>query len=107
MGNNELKDKLLWGFFEPMFLAIIVIVLKIEKYVDEKYGPSIVVSDFWNWLYLVLIGLLVCVKGSEANGRLVASERGFGIQVREEYRRRCRIDIAAAAAAAAAAIASI
>ena len=46
MGNNELKDKLLWGFFEPMFLAIIVIVLKIEKYVDEKYGPSIVVSDF-------------------------------------------------------------
>ena len=40
-----------------------------------------------------------------------ASERGFGIQVREDYGRRCYIAIAAAvaaaAAAAAAAIASI
>ena len=35
-----------------------------------------------------------------------ASERGFGIQVREEYRRRCQIAIAAAVAAAAAAAAA-
>ena len=58
-----------------------------------------------NWFHVLIS--LVCVKGSEINGRLLASERGFGIQVREEYRRRCRIAIAAAVPAAAAAAAAV
>ena len=68
---------------------------------DEKYGPSIVASHFLNWFYAALIVLLICVKGSEANGRLLASERGFVIQVREECRRRGRVAIAVAVTAAA------
>ena len=59
-------------------------------------------SDFENCFYVPLIGR-VCVKGSEANGR--RERRGFGIQVRADYRRRRRIAIAAAVAAAAAAVA--
>ena len=42
--------------------------LRIQKYVDEKDGPSIVASGFWNCFCVSLIGL-VCVKGSEAKGR--------------------------------------
>ena len=66
-------------------------------------------KDHLSWLqifYVVLIGLLVSVKGSEVNGRLLASERGFGIHVRKEYRRRCQTAIATAVAAAAAAAAA-
>ena len=43
------------------------------------------------------------VTSTEAKPTAAESERGVGIQIREDYRRRCRIAIAAAVAAAAAA----
>ena len=49
---------------------------------------------------------IVLFPSKEAKLTAAESERGCGIQVREEYRRRCRLAVAAAVAAAAA-IASI
>ena len=46
------------------------------------------------------------VTSTEAMPTAAASERGVGIQIREDYRRRCRIAIAAAVAAATAAAAA-
>ena len=43
----------------------------------------------------------------EAKPTAVASKRGFGIQVREDYRRRCRTAIAAAAPTVAVAAAAV
>lgn len=73
-----------------------------------KYGLSSMASDFGNQFYCtaVLIGLVYASK--EEKPTAAASERGFGVEVLEDYRCRRRIAIAAAvAASAAAAIASI
>ena len=72
-----------------------------------KYGLSSMASDFGNQFYCtaVLIGLVYTSK--EEKPTAAASERGFGIQVRQDYHRRCRIAIAAAVAAATAAAAAI
>ena len=42
-----------------------------------KKQPSIVASDFRNWFYVVLIGLVCVIKG-KAKATAAASERGFG-----------------------------
>ena len=46
---------------------------------------------------------MVLFASKEAKPAAAAGEHGFGIQIREDHRRRCRIAIAAAVAAAAAA----
>ena len=43
-----------------------------------KKEPPIVASDFLNWFYVVLIGLLVCVVKGKAKPTAAAIERGFG-----------------------------
>ena len=42
-----------------------------------KKQQSIVASDFRNWFYVVLIGLVCVIKG-KAKATAAASERGFG-----------------------------
>ena len=66
-----------------------------------KYGLSSMASDFGNQFYCtaVLIGLVYASK--EEKPTAAASERGFGIQVRKDYRWRRRITIAVAVAVAA------
>ena len=64
-----------------IFLALIsgdyFLVLRIQKYMGGKKQQSIVASDFRNWFYVVLIGLVCVIKG-KAKATAAASERGFG-----------------------------
>ena len=39
--------------FEPSFLAIIFLVFRLQKRVDEKHGPSVMASDFGNWFRII------------------------------------------------------
>ena len=86
-------------------MAIAFVVLRIQKYVDQKYGPSFLASDFLNCFFVVLVGL-VCVKESEANGRGEGAwfrhPRTGGVSPAMSNRHRCCRRRCAAAAAAAA-----
>ena len=45
--------------FERLFLAIIFVVLRLQKQLHQKQGASIMASDFGMWLYFELVGLVL------------------------------------------------
>lgn len=45
-------DQLLWKHFELFLLAVIFDLLRLQKYVGEKYGTFILASDFGSWFYI-------------------------------------------------------
>ena len=56
----------------PFWRIFFLLVLRLQKRMRKKPGPSTMVSNFQHWLHTSLVGL-VCAKGSKGNGLRVAA----------------------------------
>ena len=91
--NKIVLRPTIMGIFEPLFLAIIFLVLRIPKNMGEKKPHLLWLLIFLNWFYVVLIGLLVCVVKGKRSQRppraSVVSASARGVSPAMSNRHRC------------------
>ena len=91
--NKIVLRPTIMGIFEPLFLAIIFLVLRIPKNMGEKKPHLLWLLIFLNWFYVVLIGLLVCVVKGKRSQRppraSVVSARTGGVSPAMSNCHRC------------------